>query len=237
VSQHSGRARFLHHADGRNLGTSESRNLGIGHARGDYLAFLDADDVWLPRHLELQVEVLERHPDVGLVYGPTEEWYGWTGQPADEARNHVPELKVPTDRALSPPGPLAAFVRRDAPTPCTCSVVVRGSAVRAVGGFEPTFTGMYDDQALYAKLCLSASVLASPTCTSRYRRHRDSLYSTAKATGTAAADRLAFLLWLDRYLSAQSRPSGDLERVVGRELYAARHPRLARFLRRFARGA
>jgi len=237
ASRHSERARLLRHEDGRNRGTSESRNLGIRHARGEYLAFLDADDIWLPGHLGMQLDLLERHPNVGLVYGPTEEWYGWTGQAADEARNHIPELKVPTDQVLSPPGPLAAFVRRDAPTPCTCSVVVRRSAAQAVGGFEPIFTGMYDDQVLYAKLCLSAPVLASPTCSSRYRRHRDSLYSRAKATGQSVPDRRAFLLWLDGYLSAQRRPTAELERVVARELYAARHPRLARFLSRFSRGA
>jgi glycosyltransferase involved in cell wall biosynthesis len=228
---HPDRVRYLEHERHRNQGTSASRNLGIRHAQGEYLAFLDADDVWLPGHLADQVALLERHPEVGLAYGPTEEWYGWTGRAADEARNHVPDLAVATDQPLAPPGPLAAFLRREAPSPCTCSVLVRRSVVAAVGGFEPAFRGMYDDQAFYAKVCLAVPVLASATCSSRYRRHGGSLYSTAKATGQTGADRLAFLGWLDRYLAGHGEQAGGLKRALRRELWTARHPTLARLIR------
>jgi glycosyltransferase involved in cell wall biosynthesis len=232
---HPDRIRYLEHEGHRNQGTSASRNLGIRHARGDYLAFLDADDIWLPEHLADQVALLERHPEAGLAYGPTEEWYGWTGRAADALRNHTPELGVATDHALLPPGPLAAFLRREAPTPCTCSVLVRRSLVDTVGGFEPAFRGMYDDQAFYAKACLAAPVVASAACSSRYRRHGSSLYSTAKATGQTDADRLAFLRWLDRYLAGLGEPSADLRRILRRELWAARLPGLARLMRGFRR--
>ncbi|HYC32345.1 MAG TPA: glycosyltransferase family A protein, partial [Gemmatimonadales bacterium] len=63
------RIRYLEHADHRNLGMSASRNLGIAHARGELLAFLDADDVWFPRKLEEQVGLLRAHPAAGMVFG------------------------------------------------------------------------------------------------------------------------------------------------------------------------
>ena len=229
-SAHAERVRYLEHEGHRNLGISASRNLGIRDAKGDYLAFLDADDTWLPDHLAGQVASLERHPDVGLVYGPTEEWHSWTGQAEDRTRDHVPDLRMATDRPLPPPGPLAAFVRREAPSPCTCSVLVRRPVVDAVGGFEPAFRGMYEDQAFYAKACLAAPVLASATCSSRYRQHPDSIYWTAKATRQTGAARLAFLCWLERYLAERGGTSPDLAAALRRELWAARHPALSRLI-------
>lgn len=51
-----------------NQGAPRSRARSIGLAKGEYLAFLDDDDLFLPHKLSHQVEYLERHPDVGLVY-------------------------------------------------------------------------------------------------------------------------------------------------------------------------
>ena len=50
-----------------NMGLTKSLNRGIGMARGKYVARQDADDISLPRKLELQVEYLERNRDVGIV--------------------------------------------------------------------------------------------------------------------------------------------------------------------------
>jgi len=51
-----------------NRGASDARNTGIKASRGKYISFLDADDVWLPLKLELQVKALESSPRIGLVY-------------------------------------------------------------------------------------------------------------------------------------------------------------------------
>ncbi len=51
-----------------NGGVSSARNLGLRESRGEFIAFLDADDVWLPGKLILQLECLRRFPEAGMVW-------------------------------------------------------------------------------------------------------------------------------------------------------------------------
>ena len=89
TEQHPEKVYYFEHAGHENRGMSASRNLGIRHARGQYIALLDADDVWLPKKLEYQVEILSRYPEAGMVVGPIQWWYSWTGKPDDFARDFV----------------------------------------------------------------------------------------------------------------------------------------------------
>ena len=44
---------------------------------GEYVSFLDSDDIWLPGRLEHFVAVARAFPQAGMIYGPTLYWYSW----------------------------------------------------------------------------------------------------------------------------------------------------------------
>ena len=75
-----------------NGGAASARNLGIQNAKGRYIAFLDADDVWRPGKLELQMAALEQRADVGVVTGLMKNF--WIAGLEAEAEEY-PALKLP----------------------------------------------------------------------------------------------------------------------------------------------
>src|SRR6476619_2393315 len=73
------RIRYVEHPRHETRGMSAARNLGLAHARGQYVGFLDADDTWEPNKLQEQVGLLDMRPDVAMVYGRTLLWHSWRG--------------------------------------------------------------------------------------------------------------------------------------------------------------
>ena len=232
AAEEPGRIRYLEHEGHANLGMSASRNLGIAHATGRYVTFLDADDVLVPDALRTLTALLEREPRAAMAYGPVEYWYSWAGAAA-RRRDFVQRLGVPTGVVLEPPELLLAFLRRRAAAPS--GMIVRAGVLRRVGGFVEAFRGMYEDQAFCAKLCLAHPVVTTATSSYRYRQHPDSSSAAADRSGEHDFGRRAFLDWLTGYLDAQGVRNGPVREALRRELWWTEHPLLSRVVRRARR--
>jgi glycosyltransferase involved in cell wall biosynthesis len=122
--------RVLHQ---KNQGPAAARNRGVRAARGEFIAFLDADDVWLPGSLSRRLQCFGDDPQIGLVYGDFKLWHparkgpqAWQSVPWPR---EGPIAKARESGWLYPELLLDSFV-------CTITVMIRRNVFDAVGGFD-----------------------------------------------------------------------------------------------------
>jgi len=223
------RIRYLDHAHHQNRGKSTSRNLGIQQAKGSYLTFLDADDLFLPQKLERQITILEAHPEAVMVYGRTQYWFGWTGKPQDRKRDYLSKLGVPANTLYRPPQLLTRYLNDGGTVPGICALLARRDIVLGTGIFEESIQHLYEDQVFLAKLCLAGPVFVEDGWGERYRQHHDSSSFQAVQSGEYHPWRLnparfAFLTWLQEYLTNLEFRDPALKRALQRNLWDYDHP-------------
>jgi len=228
-ARHPGRIQVLRHPDHGNKGMSATRNLGLAHARGDLIAFLDADDAWSPRKLEEQVAVMRDQPTAGLVYGRALIWRSWETGRADS--DFYYDLGVEPNRLYPPPQIFLRQLENKDQTPTTSGTLFRRSLIDAVGGFEPVFRAMFEDQVFFAKALLTAPVWVSDATWFRYRQHDDSASAQSAAAGADERARVRYLEWLEGYLGKRPKHGQELA-AVRKTLRRARLDPLRRRLRR-----
>ena len=66
--ENSSKVKILTHPDNDNLGVSKTRQLGVENSKGEYIAFLDADDIFLPNKLEIQVDAIQQNEEAILCH-------------------------------------------------------------------------------------------------------------------------------------------------------------------------
>jgi glycosyltransferase involved in cell wall biosynthesis len=228
AGRYPGRIVYLDHPDHVNRGKAASRNLGIRQARGEYIAFLDADDIWLPKKLEQQVGMITSYPEAGMLYGNTLYWHSWTGDTEDFSRDFLPKLGVETNTLIRPPTLLPLYLRGRAAVPCTCSVLVRRRVTEEINGFDETCDGIrdfYEDQAFYAKICLKFPTVVAETCWDKYRqRSRAGSEDLEKIGYKEYVARKSFLHWLSDYLTQGGVEHAEIRLAIRKELWLLNQP-------------
>jgi glycosyltransferase involved in cell wall biosynthesis len=226
---------YLEHEGHRNLGASPSRNAGLRHATGEYVAVIDSDDRWRPRKLSEQLAVFERRPGIGMVCGAVNYWANWSG-----GRDRLVRTGSRSDTIFAPPSTILWMHPLGlADAPCPSDVLLRRDHLEAVGGFEEEFVGpmqMYEDQALFAKIYLAAPVFFSSKVWLDYRLHEGSCVARVERDGIDATLRARYFDWLETYVEAHSPP--EKERILAairRERRNLRNPLLGRLRRKWLR--
>jgi glycosyltransferase involved in cell wall biosynthesis len=173
LASRDGRIRLLRQEGG---GVSRARNLGCAEARGRFLAILDADDVAMPRRLELQVPALESQPDLAVVGG---------------AVAFVDERGVEFGAATYPSAPadVAAVLGSGRVPVMQSAATIRAEAFRRTSGYRPVMT-VAQDYDLWLRIVEHGRIANLPETVVRYRFHPGQA-STRDLERTAIAVRVA----------------------------------------------
>lgn len=181
-----------------NGGTAAARNAGIARARGEFVALLDNDDLWMPRYLELMTAALVAAPDAGFAY--TDAWV------LDDSTKRV---RTKTVLEFYPPVPAGAAAPEllrllIATNFVMSSVTARRTVLEEVGGFDPAVSGV-DDYDLWLRI-LAAGHAAVPA-PAPLLIQRDRHDSQSKDELTMISGHLAVLRRLaeDPHLDAESQ--------------------------------
>ncbi len=142
---------------GRNSGPARARNVGVGAARGDVIAFLDADDWWDPGHTEAIIGLLDRFPEAGVAFSRIRRCGAWTG----ESARFIP---------ASQPMDVFWVQLRDNIVP-QMAVAVRRDALLAAGGYDEAMRWA-EDYDLWLRLARRhVPFVCTHEVTANYRGH------------------------------------------------------------------
>ncbi|TEU13609.1 MAG: glycosyltransferase [Anaerolineales bacterium] len=142
-----------------------TRNAGLRVTKGEFIAFLDSDDLFLPNKLMLQLAAFEAHPEAGLVYSNGHFFRNDPTQPTGYVLDGLP----------TPSGDVfPELLRGNFMAPPT--VLIRRSCLEAVGMFDerPDFFAV-EDYDLWLRIAARFFVIYAPGDVAAVRRHQQSI--------------------------------------------------------------
>lgn len=145
----------LHEFEGRiqavrlsHAGISAARNAGMDRATGEYLAFLDSDDLWKPEKLERQLRFAEQHPECVLTYCDAHQF---------SSEGVDPKSFVERFPALRKPADIFVPMIRQYAIPLTSTVMVKTSFLKETGIRFPIEIGSGEDLGMFLHMLLAGA--------------------------------------------------------------------------------
>lgn len=183
----------LHYIRQENQGRSHARNVALRLAVGDYIAFLDSDDIYLPGKLRLQVDYLDANPDIVMVY---------------TSANCIDESGRPLGKTYEATvsGDIYAEVAFFLPvTVILPTVMLRREVLAATGLFDEQME-RFEDTDMWRRIARRYPVraLAEPTC--KVRTHTDNSLKNQDPSRVIAA--------IDYYADKVNREDSDVDPLV-----------------------
>lgn len=216
VERYPSKIYLLNHENVENRGASASRNLGIGKAKGDYITFLDSDDVFFSDTIRKELEAFDKNPEADAVCGTLECWYSWSQEAEKWEKDFKIDLVLQTEKLYRPPELLVHNLIAGGRKPGMNCVILKRDFAKKTALFEEDYTHVGEDQVFWTKVSLYGSVYVTDEVFAKYRQHPASTCAVETQDGKDFQSLDIFLNWLENYMLEKNVDNKDLWNALRR---------------------
>lgn len=186
----------------KNMGLPGARNTGIRHSQGEFIGFLDADDLWEKDKLKLQVELFDAHPEIGFCYGNIRKF-----------KQGLASKKTAFEELRPAAGKITCQLLQNAFLPMP-TVMVRREAFEKTGMFNESLDSC-EDLDMWLRLSLAYPCAYIDRVIAWYRTHTTSMSANTLKIAERRLDVLKTFIKNNESLLKECCGTGLTTKVLG----------------------